>query len=172
MPSFEPGGGSVLYLAVCACPPAMETARLVTALQGRGWDVCVTVTPTAADWLDLDALEKVSGHVVRSRYRRPDEVDDVPLGHGLLVAPASFNTINKWAAGISDTLALGLMNEALGRAVPVWAVPWVNEALRKHPAYGGSLIDLDNAGVRLPDAEPDDFTGSVAVQIPRAPITA
>jgi Flavoprotein len=33
----------------------------------------------------------------------------------IIVAPATFNTINKWAVGISDTLALGLLTEAIGR---------------------------------------------------------
>jgi hypothetical protein len=29
----------------------------------------------------------------------------------VLVAPVTFNTVNQWAAGINDTLALGLLNE-------------------------------------------------------------
>ena len=169
MPSFESGPGNVLYLVGCACPPVLEAERLVRALQGRGWDVVVTLTPAAAEWVDLGGLEKASGHVVRSRFRRPDEVDDVPLGNALLVAPASFNTLNKWAAGINDTLALGLLNEALGRSVPAWGVPWVNEALRQHPAYASSLARLDAAGVTLRDAHGDDFAGSVAAQVPRPP---
>jgi hypothetical protein len=32
----------------------------------------------------------------------------------VVVAPATFNTINKWALGIIDTLVLGILNEALG----------------------------------------------------------
>ena len=44
----------------------------------------------------------------------------------MIVAPATFNTINKWAAGISDTLALGLLTEAIGKKIPVVALPFTN----------------------------------------------
>jgi len=74
-----------------------------------------------------------------------------------VVAPATFNTINKWAAGISDTLALGLLNEALGLRLPVVAVPFPNIALAHHPAFRRSMKELEGWGVRLlfdPDAYP------------------
>jgi flavoprotein len=45
-----------------------------------------------------------------------------------VVAPAAFNTINKWAAGISDTLAHGLLTEAIGKGLPVVALPFINTA--------------------------------------------
>jgi phosphopantothenoylcysteine synthetase/decarboxylase len=38
----------------------------------------------------------------------------LPRADAVAIAPATFNTINKWVAGISDTFALGLLNEAIG----------------------------------------------------------
>lgn len=38
----------------------------------------------------------------------------MPPADAIAVASATFNTINKWAAGISDTLALGILCEAYG----------------------------------------------------------
>ena len=66
-----------------------------------------------------------------------------------VVAPATFNTINKWALGISDTLALGLLNEAVGLGLPIVAVPWPNPALARHPAFGRSVAVLREWGVRV-----------------------
>jgi len=63
--------------------------------------------------------------------------------------PATFNTINKWAAGISDTLALGLLNEAIGLGLPVIAVPTANVALIRHPAFVRSIAELRACGVRV-----------------------
>jgi phosphopantothenoylcysteine synthetase/decarboxylase len=65
------------------------------------------------------------------------------------VAPATFNTINKWAAGISDTLALGTLCEAYGMGVPISVLPCVSEALTAHPAYRDSLKRLRGMGVRF-----------------------
>jgi transcriptional regulator with XRE-family HTH domain len=37
----------------------------------------------------------------------PDEPDELPAADAVVVAPATFNTVNKWAAGITDTFAAG-----------------------------------------------------------------
>ena len=65
------------------------------------------------------------------------------------MAPATFNTINKWAQGISDTLALGLLNEAIGLRLPIVAVPWPNAALAVHPVFLRSVSTLREWGVTV-----------------------
>jgi hypothetical protein len=66
-----------------------------------------------------------------------------------VVAPATFNTVNKLAAGISDTLALGLLNEAVGTGLPVIAMPFPNQMLARHPAFVTSIATLRSWGVRV-----------------------
>jgi phosphopantothenoylcysteine synthetase/decarboxylase len=66
-----------------------------------------------------------------------------------VVGPATFNTINKWAAGISDTLALGLLTEAIGKRLPMVALPFINAAQAEHPAFQGSVDRLRAVGVQL-----------------------
>ena len=46
---------------------------------------------------------------------------------------ATYNTINKWANGISDNFALGILAEAVGLRIPVAVLPFVNSALASHP---------------------------------------
>lgn len=149
MTSFGSETGNVLYLVVCAAPPARDAPRLVEAMRGRGWDVSVITTPAALRWVDADLLAEVSGHAVRSQFRGPDDPAFLPLGDAVLVAPASFNTINQVAAGINDNLALGLVNEALGRRYPVAFAPCVGDALGAHPAYGASIRLLSAVGAHV-----------------------
>ena len=105
----------------------------------------------------MPGLAELSGHPVRSAYKRPGEPDVLPPAQAMAVVPATFDMINKWAAGISDNLALGLINEALGLPVPIVAVPIANEPLARHPAWGASLATLRGAGVTLLDpADPPD----------------
>jgi len=59
------------------------------------------------------------------------------------------NTINKWAAGISDTLALGLLAEGIGLGLPLAALPFLNAAQAAHPAFGRSVKELRDAGVKI-----------------------
>jgi phosphopantothenoylcysteine synthetase/decarboxylase len=121
----------------------------IPGLQADGWDVCVIATPSALKFMDTEALAALTGHVVRYDYKQPDEPDVLPPADAMVVAPATFNTINKWAAGISDTLALGLLNEGLGLGLPIVAVPFPNQALARHPSFRESVEKLRGWGVRL-----------------------
>jgi phosphopantothenoylcysteine synthetase/decarboxylase len=130
--------------------------------QEQGWDVCVIATPDGTKFLDADLLSDQTNHPVRSQYKRPDEPDVLPPADAFVVAPATFNTINKWAQGISDTLALGLLNEGVGLGLPIAAVPWPNVALARHPVFVRSVATLREWGVtvildsaRLPGAGED-----------------
>jgi phosphopantothenoylcysteine synthetase/decarboxylase len=141
----------VLYLVCCAAPPALRAEELVVKAQARGWDVCVVCTPTAARWLEdrLTWLETLTGHPVRSQYKLPGEPDVLPPPDAILVTPVTSATIAKWALGISDTLALGLITEAIGLRLPVAAVPHLNAAQARHPAFAGHVETLRTAGVAV-----------------------
>jgi phosphopantothenoylcysteine synthetase/decarboxylase len=139
----------VLYIIACGGRPAGDLPAFVEDAQANGWEVCVIATPSAVKFMDLDQLANVTGHDVRYDYKQPDEPDVLPPPDAIVVAPATFNTINKWASGISDTLALGLLNEALGLGLPVVAVPFPNIALARHPAFARSMAELKAMGVRL-----------------------
>jgi flavoprotein len=159
----------VLYAVLCAAPPTHHVRDLITAAHTRDFDLCLITTPTAGQWLadDLSELEGTTGHPVRSTYKKPTDPDVLPPADAMLVAPATFNTINKWAAGISDTLALGLINEAIGLPIPILTVPYLNDALSAHPALPVSLRTLKQAGVDVmrlnPKPEPHAFAWGTAL---------
>jgi phosphopantothenoylcysteine synthetase/decarboxylase len=140
---------SVLYVVACGGRPAADLEQLILHAQDQDWDVCVIATPSGMKFLDPGPLAALTGHPVRSDYKRPDEPDALPAPDALIVAPATFNTINKLAAGISDTLALGLLNEAVGTGLPVVAVPFPNQMLARHPVFTASITALRSWGVRL-----------------------
>ncbi|MBV9020483.1 MAG: flavoprotein [Ktedonobacteraceae bacterium] len=140
----------VLYLIVCAAPPAQQTAEVVPQVQVLGWDVCIIATPQASRWMDRAVLEELTGHVLRTEYKLPAEADPLPKADAILVMPATFNTINKWAQGMSDTLATGILCEALGRGTPpVLAVPCLKMDLVRHPAFAKSIDVLLECGVHV-----------------------
>ena len=103
---------AVLYLIVCAAPPAHDIHRFIPELQAAGWDVCVIATPQATRWISLPDLETLTGHIVHTDYKLPGEADPLPKASAILVMPATFNTVNKWAQGIGDTLATSILVNA------------------------------------------------------------
>ncbi|MFB4307196.1 flavoprotein [Actinomadura sp. GTD37] len=131
----------VLYVIVCAAGPAGDVGKLVTLAHQRGWDVQVIATPSALDFIDTEALEAQTGRRVRSQYRKPGEPRS-PKADAIIVAPATYNTINKWANGISDTYALGILAEAPGLDIPTTVLPFINTALAARKPFRESLASL------------------------------
>lgn len=139
----------VLYIIACAAPPAREIGRLVEPALSAGWDACVLATPSAARFFDPAVLEEQTGHPVRSQYKEPGTEDVLPPPDAIIVAPATVNTINKWAYGICDTLALGILVEAIGKKLPIVALPFTNYAHAAHPAFEENISKLRSWGVRV-----------------------
>ncbi|MFJ4824835.1 flavoprotein [Streptomyces bacillaris] len=143
-----------LYVVVCAAGIAGDVGQLITAAKQRGWDVGVVATPQGLGFIDAAAVEAQTGYPVRSAWRSPGDPRPLPSPDAIAVVPATFNTINKWAAGISDTLALGILCESYGLGVPTGVLPYVNAAQAAHPAYAESLQRLRDMGVLIGSYEP------------------
>jgi hypothetical protein len=141
----------VLYVIACAASSATLVPNLVIQAQAKAWKVCVIATPQGTKFMDIPLLERLTGYPVRNDYKRPDEPDVLPRGDAIIVFPASFNTTNKWALGISDTLALGILCEYTGLKMPIVTVPCFRTGggLDGHPAFFRSLQMLRDYGVRV-----------------------
>jgi phosphopantothenoylcysteine synthetase/decarboxylase len=153
----------VLYLIASGAPPAAELPGAVKTLRDDGWSVCAAVTPMALRFVDRDRLEEATGRPLRVEHRRPGDPPVFPPADAVAVAPASFNTVNKWALGVSDSLALGMLHELLGADLPIVAGVWAKDALRRHPAFAAHLDVLRGAGVRFVErAEQPAESGTTA----------
>jgi phosphopantothenoylcysteine decarboxylase len=139
-----------LSLVVCGAPLASRAADLTTACEAESWSVDVLVTSAAHAWIDSAQPSDQMRRPEEPKSRRPDAV---------VVCPMTFNTGNKWAAGIADTPILGLLCEALGARKPTVAVPFVNESLWSHAVWALTLQRLEAAGAVLID--PSDGSGAV-----------
>jgi hypothetical protein len=139
----------VLYLIACAAGPTQYVDEGVRLALAAEWDVCLILTPSAASWWEprMQELVDLTGHPVRSRYKLPWESDALPKADAMLVAPMSCTTLNKWGAGIADTVAVGIPSEAVHMGVPVAAMPYFNQAQGAQPAVARSIEALREQGV-------------------------
>lgn len=137
-----------LYVIVCAAGVASGIGRLVGLAQDDGWAVQVIATPSALAFIDTAALEEQTGRPVRSRYRAPTDPRP-PRADAIILAPATYNTINKFAQGHADTYALGLLAEAPGLGIPVVVLPCVQTALASRLPFRRSIDTLRAEGVDI-----------------------
>lgn len=144
----QPASRGMLSVIVCGAGPAATISTLITLAQQRGWTVQVIATPAALDFLDQTAVEKQTGNPVKSQYGKPGEPRSA-VPDAIIVAPATYNTINKWAHGTSDTYALGVLAESTSLDIPITVLPFVNTALAGRAPFRASVETLRREGVRI-----------------------
>jgi hypothetical protein len=162
-----------LTLVACGAGPATALSTCVKLARDRGWTVQVTATPAALHFFDAAAIEDQTGRLVLSQYSKPGAPRSL-IPDAILVAPATYNTINKWAQGISDTYALGILAEATGLGVPIVVLPFVNTALAGRAPFRRSVESpagrrrTDPPGIRRLPAAPAPHRRQPNRQLPLA----
>lgn len=146
---IELQGSRRLCIVVCGAGPASEVGKLVSLAQRRDWSVHIVATPVALNFLDLAALERLTGTAVRHDYGQRATGPRSSHSHALIIAPGTYNSINKLAAGINDTYALNVAAEALGRGVRTAILPFVNSALAARLPFQKAVESLRAEGVNV-----------------------
>ena len=138
----------LLSVIVSGAGPAAEIGTFIALAGQRNWSVQVIATPAALAFLDPAEIEQQAGSPVKSEYGPPGSPRS-QLPDAVVVAPATYNTICKWAQGISDTYALGVLAETTGLGIPVVVLPFVNTALAGRAPFRRAVESLRAEGVRI-----------------------
>ncbi|MEK2479548.1 flavoprotein [Streptomyces noursei] len=142
----------VVHLVGCGTRPTSDLPDFAAGLRSDGWDPYIVPSPVGRRFLDAARAEEQSRHAVHWDFD-PEAPVELPLAQVVVVAPATFNTITKLAAGAADTLALAVAAEAIGARRPVIVVPWANSSLTNHPVYAGAVHSLEQWGVHVLPAD-------------------
>jgi phosphopantothenoylcysteine synthetase/decarboxylase len=143
---------SLAYLIVTGTTTAPRAIDLVHGLLSRFSSVITLATPNAARVIAVRELSVVPGSRFVESYFDEAILPRPPDGL-VLVAPCSFNSLNKLAHGIADNLPLSLTAEAIGRGTPVLVALSLNLPLYRHPVVARSVADLRAWGVTVIDPE-------------------
>src|SRR5215831_9143004 len=138
------------YLIVTGTTTAPRAAELVAGLLGMVDQVITIATPHAARVIAPRDLSVIPGNRLVESYFDA-AILPRPADGLVLVAPCSFNSLNKLAGGIADNLALSLTAEAIGRGTPVLVALSLNPPLFRHPRTAESMSILRRWGVTVLD---------------------
>jgi phosphopantothenoylcysteine decarboxylase/phosphopantothenate--cysteine ligase len=148
---------SKVALGICGGIAAYKAAEVLRGLQKAGCVVRVAMTARACEFVQPLTFRALSGaHVIVDDYA-PDNPD--PIAHItfsqtvelLVVAPATANTIAKFANGVADDF---LTSTYLASTAPVLIAPAMNTSMWEHPATQRNVERLKADGVFF--VEPDD----------------
>jgi phosphopantothenoylcysteine synthetase/decarboxylase len=141
----------VLYVVATGAGATRQVpSRLLPLAAARGWDVHVLATEQAAQAFPeaMRQIAGVTGRPVRTNFHTTVGYS-LPDPDAVIVAPATYNTLTKWALGIADTYVLTRLAEQIGRDIPITAGPYINVKFADHPTYQGSLATLKEWGVNI-----------------------
>ena len=176
-----------IILAVTGGIAAYKSAILVRRLKDYGFDVRVVMTQGAQAFISPLTFQALSGNPVHTELLDPEA--EAGMGHIelarwadlILVAPASCDSIAKFANGLADDLLSTLY---LATKAPVWVAPAMNQQMWAAKATQRNLQTLVEDGVHviMPDAgeqacgdvglgrmpEPEDLARQVAAYFHKA----
>jgi phosphopantothenoylcysteine synthetase/decarboxylase len=135
----------IVVTGTTTAPLAIELVRGVLELVPR---VITLATPNARRVIAPRDLSAIPGNQLVESYFDAAILPRPPDGL-VVVAPCSFNSLNKLAGGIADNLAMSLTAEAIGRGTPVVVAVSVNAPLLRHPRYQQSMVTLREWGVAV-----------------------
>jgi phosphopantothenoylcysteine synthetase/decarboxylase len=135
----------VVITGTTTAPLAVELVYGFVRLVPR---VITLMTPNAGRVIAPRDLSVIAGSQLVESYFDTAILPRPPDGL-VVVAPCSFNSLNKLAGGIADNLAMSLTAEAIGRGTPVIVAVSVNAPLLRHPRAQDSMATLRSWGVSV-----------------------
>jgi phosphopantothenoylcysteine synthetase/decarboxylase len=137
-----------LYHVISGTTTAYRAPEIISALQPIATDVITLMTPGASRVISPRMLVLEPGHQHIESYF-DSLILPRPSDGPALIAPCSFNSLNKIAQGIADSLALSIVADLIGRGQPVVLALSLNSPLYVHPRTRQSIATLREWGVSV-----------------------
>ena len=149
--------GKKIIVGVCGSIAAYKSAYLIRQIIQKGAEVKVIMTTSASDFITPLTLSTVSKNPVYHSFQKDVNSGEwnnhVELGlwaDGLVIAPATANTMAKMASGFCDNLLLATY---LSARCPVFLAPAMDLDMYVHPSTRHNLDKLRDFGNRIIEAE-------------------
>ena len=109
-------GNKRIALLVTGSVAAMKAPLIARTLRRQGADVVAFASPEALRYTTVDALEwSTTNAVITKLTANAEHLSDENPFAAYVVAPATYNTINKMALGIADGVITSTLGSAIGR---------------------------------------------------------
>lgn len=145
---------ALIALGVCGGIGAYKAVEIARGLQKHGHDVVAIMTRSAERFVGALTFEAITRREVITDQWQPGanaDIEHISIASNidlLLVAPATANTIGKFANGLADDFLSSLYTAT---RAPVLIAPAMNTNMFEHPAVARNLETLIARGVHVVD---------------------
>lgn len=143
-----------ILLHVTGSISAFKACALSSLLISEGFSVRVSMTEAAKQFIGELSFEAIINKAVEPAFftNKEDFIPHIRLSQSwadlILVYPATANTINRLAIGLSDDL-FGALCLANNYKKPLWIAPAMNSEMFEHPSVIRSLKILTADGAQI-----------------------
>ncbi|HDR4895281.1 TPA: class II aldolase/adducin family protein [Bacillus cereus] len=159
--------GKIIYYILTGARKSKIAHENIEKFRVLGAEVYVILTEEAKQFVSLPLLKRISNHSIRDSFKKDSSEPSLPLEDLIVVAPATYNTVNKIANGVADNLATSLVATAIGRGTPIYIAPNMNVNLWSSPITQNNIEKLKKFGVNIvhPQIEDDYCTMAEPLKI-------
>jgi len=143
--------GKKIIMCVTGSVAAYKTPDIARALIRHGAEIHPIMSKEATKIIHPFTLEWATGNKVSLEITgKLEHLKPIYLKADLImVVPATANTINKIANGISDTIVTATVNAALGTDIPIIIVPAMHAVMYTNPILRKNINCLKELGVKF-----------------------
>ena len=156
----SPLAGRRIVLGVTAGIAAYKAVEICRRMVDAGAHVVPVLTEDALRFVGAVTFTALASEPARTAlYGADDAIPHTHLGQTadlVVVAPATANTLARYAAGIADDL---LTNTLLATRAPVLVAPAMHTEMWEHPSVRENLATLRRRGVHVCDPESGRLAG-------------
>ena len=143
--------GKRIALLITGSIAAYRMPEIIRDLRREGGDVTVYITTEGLKYVTKETLEWCSqNQVIDGFSSEAEHLNDLNPFDAFLVAPASYNTINKVVLGIADSVVTVTIAAAIGKmerdGIPILFAPAMNGAMH-NSILNRSLKTLQEMGI-------------------------
>lgn len=149
--------GKRLVLCVAGSVAAYRAVDLARLLMRHGASVTCVASRAALGLISAEYLRWATGNEVVTNLTGDLEhirIADRGRADGVIVYPATANTLGKLANGIDDTPVSTVLTTALGAGIPITICPAMHQVMYENPAVRRNIEYLEGmVGIIPPDVE-------------------
>lgn len=140
--------GKIIYVIGTGARKIIQLPKAIREFTEAGASVYTIMSDMGREICDSNLTDfEITGNTIVTGYSR--EGERLPLEDLVLVAPCTFNTLNKISAGIADTYATTIIASSIGKKRKVVIALAMNSVMWEHPQTQESIKRIQSWGCKV-----------------------
>lgn len=136
-----------LFFGVCGSIGAVESVRIIRELRRHSARIVPVMTSSAQKFITPLSVSWAADQ--KAVCRLSEDVEHLADAHGMILCPATWNTLVQISLGMSHNALTTCAAIVLARKLPLFIVPTLHLEFAEHPLYDSVMAQLESLGAQV-----------------------